>query len=80
MSEDLTYYLDANGDGVIDSEDMKIWWKKISTVVGYNLPAGYGDVLTPHHTHTHNHTATSSLVPVHCDLHCTAALMPLPIH
>jgi len=42
ISDDFTAALDANGDGVIDSEDAKIWWSKASTVVGYNLPAGSG--------------------------------------
>jgi len=42
ISDDFTAALDANGDGVIDSEDAKIWWSKASTIVGYNLPAGSG--------------------------------------
>jgi uncharacterized membrane protein (Fun14 family) len=42
LSKDFTEVLDANGDGVIDDEDMKIWYQKLSAVIGYNLPAGSG--------------------------------------
>lgn len=41
-SGDFVKWLDANGDGKIDSEDFKIWFNKATAVVGYNLPAGSG--------------------------------------
>eukprot|EP00035_Acanthoeca_spectabilis_P007493 m.137428 g.137428 ORF g.137428 m.137428 type:complete len:280 (+) comp13973_c0_seq2:1929-2768(+) len=42
VSEDFVGWLDANGDGKFDSEDVKMLWTRFANVAGYNLPAGSG--------------------------------------
>lgn len=42
VSEDFVGWLDANGDGKFDSEDIKLIWSKFAAIAGYNLPAGSG--------------------------------------
>ena len=42
LSEDFKDWLDANGDGKVDSEDLKVLFNRLTSVVGYNLPAGSG--------------------------------------
>jgi uncharacterized membrane protein (Fun14 family) len=42
ISDDAKSQVDATGDGKVDVEDVKIWWKKIKVVLTKNLPSNAG--------------------------------------
>lgn len=42
ISKNFIHWLDTNGDGRVDRDDMREWWTRASKVVGFNLPAGSG--------------------------------------
>lgn len=42
ISEDFVGWLDANGDGKFDSEDVKMLWTRFANVAGCALPPRAG--------------------------------------
>ena len=42
LKEDVERMLDLNSDGKIDQDDVSIGYKRLMTVLSFNLPAGGG--------------------------------------
>lgn len=42
VQKDVTNLVDADGNGKIDSNDLKLYWQKIQDVMTYNLPGAGG--------------------------------------
>lgn len=42
ISKDAQFKMDASGDGKVDKEDVKLWWKKLKALLTKNLPGNAG--------------------------------------